>query len=159
MTSWTVAHQAPLSMEILQARILEWVAMPSPAGFIPTQGLNPCLPHCRQILYHLSHQGSPRILEWVACVFSRGPSQPRNQTGLSCTTWVLSLEPPGKPCKPFSSVQSLSCVQLCDSMDCIVHGILQARILEWVAVPFSRGSSQPRDRTQVSCVAGGSFTS
>ena len=35
------------------------------------------------------------------------------------------------------------------------HGILQARILEWVAVPFSRGSSQPRDRTQVSCVAGG----
>ena len=86
--------------------------MPSPAGFIPTQGLNPCLPHCRQILYHLSHQGSPRILEWVACVFSRGPSQPRNQTGLSCTTWVLSLEPPGKPCKPFSSVQSLSCIQL-----------------------------------------------
>ena len=40
----------------------------------------------------------------------------------------------------------------------IVHGILQARILEWVAVPFSRGSSQPRDRTQVSRIAGGFFT-
>ena len=40
-----------------------------------------------------------------------------------------------------------------------VHGILQARILEWVAFPFSRGSSQPRDRTQVSCMAGGFFTS
>ena len=38
-----------------------------------------------------------------------------------------------------------SCLTLCDSMDCIVHGILQARILEWVAFPFSRGSSQPRD--------------
>ena len=41
----------------------------------------------------------------------------------------------------------------------IVHGILQARILEWVAVPFSRGSSQPRDRTQVSHIAGRFFTS
>ena len=41
----------------------------------------------------------------------------------------------------------------------IVHGILQARILEWVAVPFSRGSSQPRDGTQVSHIAGGFFTS
>ena len=40
-----------------------------------------------------------------------------------------------------------------------VHGILQARILEWVACPFSRGSSQPKDQTQVSCIAGGFFTS
>ena len=48
---------------------------------------------------------------------------------------------------------------LCDSMDYIVHGILQARILEWVAIPFSRGSSQPRDQTQVSHTAGGFFTS
>ena len=39
-----------------------------------------------------------------------------------------------------------------------VHGILQARILEWVSIPFSRGSSQPRDQTWVSCVAGGCFT-
>ena len=44
-------------------------------------------------------------------------------------------------------------------MDYIVHGILQARILEWVAFPFSGGSSQPRDRTQVSCFAGRFFTS
>ena len=43
-------------------------------------------------------------------------------------------------------------------MDYKVHGILQARTLEWVAFPFSRGSSQPRDRTQVSCIAGGFFT-
>ena len=50
------------------------------------------------------------------------------------------------------------CLTLCGPMDYTVHGILQARILEWVAVPFSRGSSQPRDRTQVSHIAGGFFT-
>jgi len=54
---------------------------------------------------------------------------------------------------------SQSCLTLCHPVDYIVHGILQARILEWVAVPFSRGSSQPRDQTQVSCIAGGFFTS
>ena len=51
-----------------------------------------------------------------------------------------------------------SCPTLCDPMDC-VHGILQARILEWVAFPFSRGYSQARDQTQVSHIAGGFFTS
>ena len=50
----------------------------------PTQGLNPGLPHHRWILYWLSHQGSPRILEWVAYPFSRGSSWPRNQTRVSC---------------------------------------------------------------------------
>ena len=44
-------------------------------------------------------------------------------------------------------------------MDYTVHGILQARILKWVAFPFSKGSSQPRDQTQVSCIAGRFFTS
>ena len=53
-------------------------------GVFPTQGLNPGLPHCRQILDHLSHPGSPRMLEWVAYPFSRGTSQPRNQTRVSC---------------------------------------------------------------------------
>ena len=50
------------------------------------------------------------------------------------------------------------CLTLCDLMDYTVHGILQARILEWVAFPFSRGPSQPRDRTQVSHIAGRRFT-
>ena len=54
---WTVAHQ--------------------------THGLNPGLLHCRWTLYHLSHQGSPRILEWVAYPFSRGSSQSRNRTRVS----------------------------------------------------------------------------
>ena len=53
-----------------------------------------------------------------------------------------------------------SCPTLCDSMDyTVVHGILQARILERVAFPFSRGSSQPRDQTQVSHIAGRFFIS
>ena len=50
------------------------------------------------------------------------------------------------------------CPTLCDPMDYTVHEILQARILEWVAFPFSRGSSQPRDWAQVSHIAGGFFT-
>ena len=52
-----------------------------------------------------------------------------------------------------------SCLTLCDPMDYIVHGILQVRIWEWVAFPFSRGSSQSRDQIQVSCIAGSFFTS
>ena len=64
----------------------------------PTQGSNPGLPHCRQILYHLIHQGSPRILKWVDYPFSIRSSWPRNQTGVSCiaggffTSWAQ-----GKP--------------------------------------------------------------
>ena len=50
------------------------------------------------------------------------------------------------------------CLTLCDLMDYTVHGILQTRILEWVAVPFSRGSSQTRDQTQVSLITGRFFT-
>ena len=53
-------------------------------GIFPTQGLNPGLPHCRWILYQLSHQGSPRILEWVAYLFSSRSFQPRSQTRVSC---------------------------------------------------------------------------
>ena len=49
--------------------------------------------------------------------------------------------------------KSLSRVQLRHPMDCIVHGILQARTLEWAAFPFTRASSQARGRTQVSCIA------
>ena len=53
---------------------------------------------------------------------------------------------------------SQSCRTLCDPMDYTVHEILQARILEWVAFPFFRGSSQHKDQTQISRIAGGFFT-
>ena len=64
-------------------------------GIFPTQGLNPGLLRCRWILYQLSYQGSPRILEWVAYPFSSRSSQPRNWTGVSCiaggffTNWAI----------------------------------------------------------------------
>ena len=50
-----------------------------------------------------------------------------------------------------------SCPTLCDPMDYTLHGILQARILEWITFLFSRGSSQPRNQTQVFCITGGFF--
>ena len=60
-------------------------------GIFPTQGSNPDLPHCRWILYYLSHQGSPRILEWVAYPFCRVSSPSRNWTGDSIhhCRWIL----------------------------------------------------------------------
>ena len=56
-----------------------------------------------------------------------------------------------------------SCLTLCNPINCSppsssIHGILQARTLEWIAIPFSRGSSQPRDWTRVFCIAGRFFT-
>jgi len=53
-------------------------------GIFSTQGSNPSLPNCRGILCQLSHQGSPRRLEWVAYPFSSRPFQPRNRTGVFC---------------------------------------------------------------------------
>ena len=54
-------------------------------GIFPTQGLNPCIQHCRWIIYQLSHQGNSRILECVAYPFSSGSSQPKIELGsLSC---------------------------------------------------------------------------
>ena len=108
-------------------------------GIFPTQGSNPGLLHYRQILYQLRHKGSPRILVGVAYPFSSRSSQPRNQTRISCiaggffTNWAIREVP-----KSEVKVVQL-CPTLCDPMDYRVHGILQARILEWVTFPFSRG--------------------
>ena len=97
-----------------------------------------------------------RILEWVAMPSSRGSSRPEikllslSSPALAGTTWEAFYS---------SSAQSLqSCQTLYNPMHCSppgssVHGILQARILEWVAIPFSRGPSQPRDRTCISYVS------
>ena len=68
-------------------------------GIFPNQGSKLGLPHCRWILYHLSHQGSPRIPEWVAYPFSKGSSWSRNQTRVSCiacrffTSWATREAP------------------------------------------------------------------
>ena len=79
----------------------------------------------------------------------------------ACSNLPLYLHMP--PSVSQSVLAAQSCPTLCDPMDSSVsassvHGILQARILEWVSIPFSRGSSQPRDQTWVSCISGRFFT-
>ena len=75
---------------ILQARMLEWIAFLFSRGSSQPRSL-----HCRQILYQLSHKGSPKILEWVASPFSSRSSRPRNRTRVSCiaggffTNWAM----------------------------------------------------------------------
>ena len=78
--------------------------------------------------------------------------------------WNSTLKTKIMASSPSVKSESVSCSVTSDSLDCgspgsSVHGILQARILEWVAILFSRGSSQPRDQTWVSHIAGGPITS
>ena len=78
-------------------------------------------------------------------------------TKSNITKKALDTKSQGHVCMCAKSLQS--CPTLWDTIDCSppgssVHGILQARILEWIAIPFSRGSSQPRDWTWVSCTTG-----
>ena len=118
-----------------------------------------------------------RTLEWVAISFSNAwkwkvKVKSLSHVWLLATPWTAAHQAPlpmefarqenwsGLPLpSPFIAIaKSLqSCPTLCDPMDCSspgssVHGILQVRILGWVAVPFSGGSSQPRDQTWVSCI-------
>ena len=89
-----------------------------------------------------------RILEWVAIFSSRGSPDPEiKPASPALAGGFFATEPPGEV------KVAQSGLTLCEPMDCSltgssVHGILQTRILEWVAVPFSRESSQPRDQTQ-----------
>ena len=117
------------------------------------------------------HGLSPaRLLERVVNFCCWGSSQPRDRTHICIVGGFFTTEPPGK-----SSAQVHACVcakllpscpTCCDSVDhsppgCSVHGISQARILEWVALLPSRGSSRPWDRTCKSCnscIAGRFFT-
>ena len=133
-TLWTVACQTPLSMGF--SRQEYWSGLPYlPPGDLPNPGIEPM-----SLMFNL---------QWEA--------------------GSLPIMPPRNPnkCVQFSSVQfssvTQSCPTLCNVMDCSlpgssVHGTLQARILEWVAIPSSRGSSQPMNQTQVSHTAGRFFT-
>ena len=72
-------------------------------GIFPILGSNPGLPHCRQILYQLSHKGSPSILKWVAFLFSSSSFWPRNQTRVSFIPpelWGKPIRDAGKWSKP-----------------------------------------------------------
>ena len=141
---------------VLQARTLEWVAIFfSKASQDPmpklTWGPRP-LPWVCHLVSLASFVGS----SWVPFLLTWDPSE-----SLSWP-YLTHLSLPGCCC----SLVTQSCPILCDLMDCSppgssAHGILWARILEWVAISCPRGSSQPRDRICVSCgscIAGGLFT-
>ena len=136
---WTVAHQAPPSMEILQAKILEWVAMPSSRGSSQCRDgtqvshivdgfftiwatkvkvTQSYVTLCDPMEYTVLGILQARILKWVAFPF---PEDLPNPDLLHCRQILYQLSYKGSP-----------------------------RILEWVDYPFSRGSSQPRNRTGVS---------
>ena len=106
-----------------------------------------------------------RIVEVVSISFFRGSFWPMNRTSVSCFSGgVFTTEPSGKPkckyiCTLSHSVVSDSAIPWTITCQApLSMGILQARILEWVAMPSSRGSSQPRDRTWHSCTARRLFT-
>ena len=81
VTLWTVARQAPLSMGVGCHSLLQ--------GIVPTQGLNSGLLHCRQILYQLSHKGSPGILEWVAFPSPVDLPDSGIEPGSAVLQWIL----------------------------------------------------------------------
>ena len=119
-----------------------------------------------------------RILEGVAISYFRGSSPPRDRTHFSWVScigrWMLYHCAPANPTKSTEDVitgwvsewvseVARLCPTLCDPMDwslpaSSIHGIFQARVLEWVAISFSRRSSRPRDWTWVSHIVGRRFT-
>ena len=139
-TPWTVAHQVPLSLEFPRQEYWSKLPFPSP-GDLPDPGIEPMSPESPALadgFYNIEPPGKPMII-------------------------LVSFTKEGKynsfiyVCVKVKVTQS--CPTLCDPMDYIVHGILQARILEWVAFTFSRGSSQSRNQILASCTAGRFFTS
>ena len=128
-TSWTVAYQAPPSVGFSRQEYWSGLPFPSP-GDLPNPGIEPRSP---------------------ALQVDALPSEPpgKTKTYASVCVFVHQL------CRVSTT--------LCDPMDCslpgsLVHGIFQARVLEWIAVSFSSRSSRPRDRTQVSRIVDRCFT-
>ena len=120
-------------------------------GIFPSQGSNPGLLHCRQTLYHRSHQGSLDLLNMQLCKtlyfhcliqFSEQLYEV-NDCDMVCVCVCVCAWVRACTCTEL-------CLTLCSPIDCSppgssVHGMFQARILEWVAISFSRESSRPRD--------------
>ena len=136
-TPWTVAYQAPQSMDFSRQEYWSGLPFPSPRD-LPDPGIKPGSPPLR----------ADALPSELSGKLSRGKFQ------LKKNELLRGL------CMCAKSLQWR--LTLCDPMDCSppgfpVHGTLQARILEWVAISFSTGSSRPRDQTQVSCIAGRRF--
>ena len=132
-TPWAVACQTPLSKRF--SRQEHWSGLPFPSpGDLPNQGCNSSL--LKPDLFEANNINVETSIS--SCVIR-----------MKCIPYLVWWE--------VEVVQS--CLSLCNSMDYTVHGILQARILEWVDFPFSRGSSHLRDWARVSRITGGFFTS
>ena len=130
-TPWSVAHQAPLSMGLSRQEYWSGLPFPSP-GDLPDPGIKNA--------YLASHSLAGGSL----------PTAPSEAHLIACVVVCCVLV-------------AQSCLTLCNPMVCSppgfsVHGILQARTLEGIVIPFSRGTFQPRDQTLVSCIAGRFFT-
>ena len=130
-TPWTVAYQAPLSKGFLRQECWSGLPFASP-GDLPDPGIK--LPSLRStaLVGKFFITSNTWEAQYIICV---------------CTS---------------ESEAAQSCPTLCDPVDysppgSSIHGILQARMLKWVAIFFSRGSSWPRDQTPVSCIAGRFF--
>ena len=120
---------------IVQARILEWLSCPPP-GDLPDPGIesvSPVIPALQADSLLLSHWGNPN---WLKSLLLQSVSE--SEVGQSCPTL----------CDPID----------CSLLDSSIHGIFQARVLKWVAISFSRGSSWSRDWTHVSHCSGSRFT-
>ena len=134
-TPGTVAFQAPLSMGF--SRQGYWSGLPCPSpGDLPNPGIKPRSSALRVDSLPAELPGKPPVSFYSRILISH-----ENEGARMCVLNRFQL-----------------CLTLCDPLNCsppdsCVHGILQARILEWVAILPSRGSSQPRDRTQVSYVS------
>ena len=156
-------------------------------GIFPTQELNLGLPHCRHSLYHLNHQGSPHhgiVMEYyltIKCklfIYATTWMNLKNmwvketkhiwlhlhkvleqameiRMVVASGVWRVGWERPEGTFWRWCEVKWKSF----SPIDYTIHVILQSRILERVAIPFSRASSQSRDWTRLSCIAGGFFTS
>ena len=149
-TLWTVAHQAPLSMRFSRQEYQSGLPCPPP-GDIPHPGIKPTSPAWQADSLPLSHQESPMI-PLTHPLWSSTIKKKKKQYYLD-TCLLYSLNAAAAAAK---SLQS--CPTLCDPINSSppgfpVPGILQARTLEWVAMPSSRGYSRPRDQTQVSCIS------
>ena len=145
-TPWTnVAHKAPPSMGFSMQEYWSGLPFPSP-GDLPHPGMEPRSPELQADSLTSEPPGNHSIPN-NKNIFLTLTSKWQGKFLIFC--WLGD----------WSEVKvAQSCPTLCNPMDYTVHGILQARIMEWVAFPFSRASSQPRDQTQVSCIAGRFFT-
>ena len=134
---------------ILQARILEWIAFPSP-GDLPNPGIEHRSPTLQADFLQVEPQGKPKntgvgSLSLLQQIFQ---TQELNRAVLHCRWILYQLSYEGSPPVRMVIIKvkvkvAQSCLTLCDPMDYTAHGILQARILEWVACPFSRDLSNP----------------